>query len=558
MSRIGRGQKRSVAGASAYRSGELLVDPRTSAEYDYRRRRGVASTHLLVPGAPADALDRQHVWGEVERHHKKGNAVTGREIVVSIPWDLDPAERQELVLRYASEVSERYGVVADVAIHLPSMRPGRDPRNHHAHILLSACSARFADGELVLGKKVMELDPIAMRQMGREPVCESERARWAALCVEARRAAGLPEQPIDHRSYERQGVEQIPQVHLGPAAKDNLEKHLAGENVVLLDRTKQWLKREEARAALREAQRLEAEIAEEEAAELAGQIDAEPVAELAPMPAPVMEPAPAPRRRREWPALSIEQRRPEPEPEPARVIEIYPPAPQPVLRTRAELEALLAEAERLAAQVEQRRAAQERARRAWEAAEREARAARQAQAEIRSRWWARAAAVVGLGPLPEAQRRLAEASRALGPARQDAEQTQILLGLAQRRLDAIDLGALQRDLDQVREDDARRAAIVDQVIDLVRRADAVVPADQRSGWPALVLLDRLTGSIEALRTRLLRPDGLDAALAHDLGRRRHELEALEGRLEQLEQHLELPPPDDDQDGDDQGWPAPGM
>lgn len=544
MGRIGRAQKRSVAGAAAYRAGERLVDPRTGAEYDYSRRRGVASTHLLVPGAPEDALDRQHLWGEIERHHKKGNAVTGREVVVSIPWDLDPMDRQELVLRYAAELVERYGVAVDVAIHLPSLRPGRDPRNHHAHLLLSACTARLDAGALVLGKKVMELDPIAMRQMGREPVCDAERARWAELCREARSAAGLPEQPIDHRSYERQGVEAIPQVHLGPAAKDNLERHLAGENVTLLDRTRQWLEREEARAALREAQRLEAEIEEEEAAELAGAIEAEPVAEP--------EPELAPRPRRVWRELQVRSRA-EPEPEEerrpsAQVIQLYQEPPAQPLRTRGELEALLAEAERMLAELEKRREQQRRAKAAWEAAGRELAIARGAQAEARASWWGRAAALVGLGPLAAAERRLAAAEAAIGPARQEAEQTTMAVGLAQRRLDQVDVFGLQRELDQVREIEQRDQALVEWVLALVVRAHAVVPYEERGQWRALRALD-LAGGLDGLRARLARDGVLLGGLARDLEDKLPELERLELDLERRRM---LPPLEDEDQGDDQG------
>jgi hypothetical protein len=456
MSKIGRRQRRSAAGAAAYRAGERLVDPRTGAVYDYSRRRGVASTALLVPGAPVGAVSRQDLWGAVERHHRRGDAVTAREIVVSIPWDLEPRDRQQLVLRYAAELTERYGVAADVAIHLPSRRPGRDPRNHHAHILLSACSVHYDDGVLRLGKKVEALDPISCQRSGRAPVCEAERARWAELCRQARAAAGLPEAPIDHRSYLRRGLDAIPQVHLGPEAADNLSRHLAGERVLLLDRTRQWLQREEARAALREAQRLEAEIAAEEAAELAGAAEDE---QSGAVEASAMAPAPMPRPRLRAPAAADA---PEPEDEPAEeparptaeVVWLYPPVqspPERPLRSRAELAELLARAARLLAEQEKRREQHRRAMAAWQAARRELQLAAKALADARARWWSRAAAVVGRGPLAAAERRLAAAEAALGPARMEAEQAQIALGLAQRRLDALDILALERELAEVLE-----------------------------------------------------------------------------------------------------------
>ncbi len=46
---------------------------------------------------------------------------------------------------------------------------------------------------------------------------EEWRAAWAGLCNQALEQNGHAER-IDHRSYERQGIDQIPTVHLGVAA----------------------------------------------------------------------------------------------------------------------------------------------------------------------------------------------------------------------------------------------------------------------------------------------------------------------------------------------------
>lgn len=43
------------------------------------------------------------------------------------------------------------------------------------------------------------------------------RAAWAQLCNQALEQYGHAER-IDHRSYERQGIDQIPIIHLGIAA----------------------------------------------------------------------------------------------------------------------------------------------------------------------------------------------------------------------------------------------------------------------------------------------------------------------------------------------------
>ena len=72
---------------------------------------------------------------------------------------------------------------------------------------------------------------------------EKWRAAWAAYTNRALEAAGRPER-IDHRSYKRQGVDEIPTVHMGPAAsqmerrgiqteKGNINREIAADNKLL-------------------------------------------------------------------------------------------------------------------------------------------------------------------------------------------------------------------------------------------------------------------------------------------------------------------------------------
>lgn len=636
MSAVQRAKKRSATGAAAYRSGAKLVDVRTGAEYDYSRRRGVAATHLVVPGAAIDAVDRQTLWAAVERKHTRGDAVPAREIVVALPCQLDPIDRAALALQYARELADRYGVAVDLAVHLPSIKPGHDQRNHHAHLLMSACSVQAdATGSVVTcGKKVEALDPIAGRRRGGEPIAEVERARWAAMCNAALEAAGS-DVVYDHRSYERQGIDQIPQIHLGPAAHDQLLRIQTGaEHVVPLDRTRRHLELEAAREHLRTAQHWEAE-----AARLQAEVIVMPAPELRPdepvegpsavvvpiRPAPA-EPPPAPdtptvlagvarlwaslarldglhdERRDTWPILramdrqgwtpdapalralldahpalrrewhdeltarapainaaatertveriaarSAERREAAksylvsvPSPAPARApaaTEAAPvarrdlatvPAPLPAARTVRDVDEAIADAEARLQALEQR----ERVRAAAAEAYRRAQAAlRAAQAGL----WSRVRAFVGLGASPAEQ----SARDALKAAEQalKSQGGAAVFGKAVVAVDAGERIALKKQLVALCDErgglvaadaeTARRAlAAVDQVIDLVRRAERVVPAEQRPDWPALRALDA-AGSVQQLRERLVVDPGLAIALAHDLGQRVSEIEALE-------------------------------
>lgn len=229
MKQFSRVTGRSATGAAAYRAGVVIVDQRTGLIHDYTRKGGVLFSRLILPGG--STTDRAEFWNAVERHHKRGDAVVAREIEVSLPYELDAAAREALAIGYARELADRYGVAVDVALHAPSQ--SGDDRNWHAHILLSACAVGH-DG--TLGKKVIELDPIACRRQGprrsaTEPPAERERPRWEALVNHALVLAGSSAR-VDHRSHEARGIEAVPETHLGPSAT---QRERSGHRTVLGD-----------------------------------------------------------------------------------------------------------------------------------------------------------------------------------------------------------------------------------------------------------------------------------------------------------------------------------
>lgn len=209
MQAIGRAAGRSATAAAAYRAGCCITDRRTGEVFDYRRKQGVVSADIVLPQGVMMSL-RDELWNGVEMHHKRGDAVVAREYEVALPAELSIEERRRLALDFAAEIVEQYRVVADVCIHQPS-RDG-DERNHHAHILLSACSI----GPTGFGKKVAELDPIHCKRHKIANPAEQWRGRWAELVNERLKNSGLNER-VDHRTLPEQGVERAPTFHMGPA-----------------------------------------------------------------------------------------------------------------------------------------------------------------------------------------------------------------------------------------------------------------------------------------------------------------------------------------------------
>ena len=214
---ISRSAGRSVVAAAAYRAGQELTDERQGVTHDYTRKQGVEDAFIVAPDGADWAQDRNALWNAAEAAEKRKDAKTGREYELALPAELDAGARKELAREFAAELVERYGVVADVAIHEPG-REG-DNRNHHAHILTTTRAA----GEKGLEAKTRILDVASTASAE----IEHMRGVWARQVNMALERHQI-EQRVDHRSFQRQGKEQEPTRHMGVSATA-LERQAARE-----------------------------------------------------------------------------------------------------------------------------------------------------------------------------------------------------------------------------------------------------------------------------------------------------------------------------------------
>jgi hypothetical protein len=247
------------------------VDERTGEIHDYTRKGGVVDSLVVLPHG--GTMNRADLWNKVEAHHKRGDATVAREFVVALPAELDAAQRQELARTYARELADRYGVGVDLNIHAPGKEG--DQRNHHAHILLTAC---YCGPTGTLGKKAVELDPIHCQRHGLDNVVEVERERWEQHANRALEKAGQ-EARIDHRSLEAQGItDRLPGVHLGPTAtaieRSGRESDIARR---AREQADEFMAEMQAHVALQRA--AERDLAELEAQLAAAKWEARPVSE---------------------------------------------------------------------------------------------------------------------------------------------------------------------------------------------------------------------------------------------------------------------------------------
>ena len=207
--------------------------------HDYTRKRGIVHSEILLPpNAPPDFQDRGTLWNSVEQIEKACNSQLARELEVALPIELSREEQVRLVRAYCSSQFVSRGMCADFNIH------DTGSGNPHAHILLTMRPMDERGKWLPKSKKEYVLDENGERirlSSGRyktrkvdlvdwnsQENAEVWHKVWADLANEFLERNNRSER-IDHRSYERQGIDQIPTVHIGVAASQMEKKGIATE-----------------------------------------------------------------------------------------------------------------------------------------------------------------------------------------------------------------------------------------------------------------------------------------------------------------------------------------
>ena len=202
---VNRSSGRTSVASMAYRAGEKLKDERTGLTHDFTKKSGVAHTEI-ISNLDID-IDRNQLWNLAEQSENRKDARTAREWVIALPDELDADQRKDLAKDFAKSLVDRYGVIADIAIHEPSK--GGNDKNHHAHIMLTTRKAELdSDNKLILTTKAdIELSNTKRKSLDMSTTqdeIKQIRETWANLANHALERAGIQEK-IDHRSYADQG-----------------------------------------------------------------------------------------------------------------------------------------------------------------------------------------------------------------------------------------------------------------------------------------------------------------------------------------------------------------
>ena len=267
VGQVKRSKGQSAVAAAAYRAGEKLYSEYYGEASDYTQKGGVICSEILLPPqAPAAYKDRETLWNAVEKAERGKKAQLAYSFDIALQNELTMEENIALAREFLTKQFVSRGMVVDYAIHapdiparinfskfdLPCVRAGiygqkvpdnRDVReykkdggipNPHFHVLCPirpiGPDGKWGDkqrrvyrlddaGNPILGKDGKPLfDAVPTTDWGKAETLEEWRATWASM-VNAKFEEKELDCRIDHRSYARQGKDQIPTQHEGVAVR---------------------------------------------------------------------------------------------------------------------------------------------------------------------------------------------------------------------------------------------------------------------------------------------------------------------------------------------------
>jgi len=240
--------------SAAYMSASELYDDRLGKWFAYTNKEEVIHAEILLPeNAPKEFFEREVLWNEVERVQNKSNSRYARQFDMALPIELSKEQMLELSHNFVQKNFVDLGMVADFAIHNKKGNP-------HLHVM---CTVRgfkkdgtWATMERKIyatdknGERIPIIEPKTSKQKVRVRKGKGEEKLWKRVTVESNdwnkkeqlvawREAWSYEcnkylsekDKIDHRSFEEQGINKVPTIHEGYAARKMENQGLISERV---------------------------------------------------------------------------------------------------------------------------------------------------------------------------------------------------------------------------------------------------------------------------------------------------------------------------------------
>ncbi|WP_296105330.1 Ti-type conjugative transfer relaxase TraA [uncultured Agrobacterium sp.] len=248
VSIVARGSGRSAVLSAAYRHCAKMDYEREARTIDYTRKQGLLHEEFVIPADAPEWLqsmiaDRsisgasEAFWNKVEEFEKRSDAQLAKDVTIALPIELSAGQNIELVQDFVARHITAQGMVADWVFH-------DAPGNPHIH-LMTTLRPLTEDGFGSKKVAVVGRDGQPLRNDSGKIVYElwagglenfnAFRDGWFACQNRHLALAGL-DLRVDGRSFEKQGIELTPTIHLGVGTKAIERKAESAEDRAALER----------------------------------------------------------------------------------------------------------------------------------------------------------------------------------------------------------------------------------------------------------------------------------------------------------------------------------
>lgn len=236
---LSRSAGRSSVQFAAYITAEKMKDERLGQTFSHVSKEEVCYSEMLFSERiPENLKSPAKFWNEVEKQEKNVNSQIARTWEIALPHELTIEQNQKLAKEFAQSLLDDGMPAVQYAVH-------RKEGNWHAHIM--APTRDYKNGKWQAkekkdyalnknGERIPVLD-----ENGKQKLDSRNRKQWKRITVKAnkwneramldswrKRFADLQNAAlqrngysirVDHRSYEKQEINKIPQIHEGYNAR---------------------------------------------------------------------------------------------------------------------------------------------------------------------------------------------------------------------------------------------------------------------------------------------------------------------------------------------------
>ena len=242
---VARSKGHSVIAKAAYNARDKLQDEYYGKTHDYSKKEDLVFSKIFLPEhIPKEFSNREYLWNSVEKIEKSKNSQLARNLLFTLPRELNEQDRIKLISEFIEENFTSKGMIADCNIHNPMASDHEE--QPHAHILLTLREIDEKGNwkpkcrkEYILDENREKIKLKSGNYKSRkvnlndwnEPVKAKEWRENFSKKANEYLARNNINKRIDPRTFKEQGREELPQIHLGTSSYQMEKKGIQTEEI---------------------------------------------------------------------------------------------------------------------------------------------------------------------------------------------------------------------------------------------------------------------------------------------------------------------------------------